>query len=325
MSNFQVIGESQSPTATGRRPLGGFTLLEVVVVIAIIGILIGLLLPAVQFARESARKAHCQNNLRQIGIALHVYHDAQKCLPINMGPWALGGPPPGDLNGKGWIVSILPQLEQAALAQQFEPYMQGDFLSGGGLRSPGCLPLMQSRLIILQCPSDGSVRELSTTQYQWQGTPVALTSYKGVIGDTRMGGMQSIHPGSMPDCHSVGGCNGLFFRPSFREPQHFADVFDGLSNTFMVGEDVPEHNDHSVAFYANGDYASCHAPLNFFPDPPDPKNWPDVMSFRSRHPGGAYFCFADGSVRFVSDAIDHNMYRALSTKNGRETVSLDGL
>src|SRR5262245_21337548 len=131
MSTAFAIARNRK-TADGRgarcRPsAAGFTLLEVILVIAIIGLLIALLLPAIQFTREAARKAHCQNNLRQIGVALPVYHDAQKCLPINMGPWALGGPPPGELNGKGWIVSILPQLEQPALAQQFEPYMRGDF------------------------------------------------------------------------------------------------------------------------------------------------------------------------------------------------------
>ena len=125
--------------------------------------------------------------------------------------------------------------------------------------------------------------------------------------------------------HVVWGCNGLFFRTTYREPQRLANVLDGTSNTFMVGEDVPMHNDHSAAYYANGDYASCHAPLNFFPDPPDPRNWPDVMSFRSRHPQGANFCLADGSVRFIGEDIAHALYRALGTKNGRESASVEGL
>ena len=74
------------------------------------------------------------------------------------------------------------------------------------------------------------------------------------------------------------------------------------------------------AFYSNTDYASCHAPLNYFPRPPTPRDWPNVMSFRSRHPSGAQFCYADGSVHFLNATIDHTLYRALSTKNGREAV-----
>ncbi|MCI0360765.1 MAG: DUF1559 domain-containing protein [Planctomycetaceae bacterium] len=280
-----------------------------------------LLLPAVQMAREAARRSQCQNHLKQFGLALHQYHDTFQALPINMGPFPGPSTPSLELSGKGWITSILPQLEQNGLFDQFSDYFGGSFFLGGGIRSPGCLTLVQTRIPVLQCPSDGSVRELSSMQFQWEGTPVALTSYKGVIGDTQMGGPMSFHLGSQPDCHAAGRCNGLFFRTTYAEPQRLADILDGSSNTFLVGEDVPEHNDHSAAFYANSDYASCHAPLNYFPKPATPRDWPNVMSFRSRHPGGASFCFADGGVRFVAQTMDHAMYRALSTKNGREAVS----
>ena len=131
-----------------------------------------------------------------------------------------------------------------------------------------------------------------------------------------------MHPGTEPDCHHVGGCNGIFFRTNYQGPIRMAQITDGTSGTFMVGEDVPKQNDHSAAYYANGDYASCHAPLNFFPDPPRPKDWWDVMSFRSLHPGGANFCLADGSVHFISETIDYAEYRALSTKDGREPVQV---
>jgi prepilin-type processing-associated H-X9-DG protein len=90
----------------------------------------------------------------------------------------------------------------------------------------------------------------------------------------------------------------------------------------MIGEDVPAENIHSAAFFSNGDYASCHAPLNYFPEPPIPTNWPLVMSFRSRHPGGANFCMADGSVRFVADSIELQLYQDLATKAGREIAEL---
>jgi prepilin-type processing-associated H-X9-DG protein len=95
-----------------------------------------------------------------------------------------------------------------------------------------------------------------------------------------------------------------------------------MTNTLMVGEDVPAHNWHSTAYYCNGDYSSCHAPLNYLPEPPTPADWWNVMSFRSLHPGGAQFCMADGSVRFFDEQIDYVLYRALSTKAGEEIVEL---
>jgi prepilin-type processing-associated H-X9-DG protein len=95
-----------------------------------------------------------------------------------------------------------------------------------------------------------------------------------------------------------------------------------MSNTFAVGEDVVAANNHSAAYYANGDYSSCHAPLNYFPSPPTPNYWPTVMSFRSRHRGGAYFCMADGSLHFISETIDMSVYQGLATKAGHELVTL---
>ena len=190
--------------------------------------------------------------------------------------------------------------------------------SSGGLWKAGCRELMQVPTVTLHCPSDGDVVALSSDQYQWAGIPVCQTSYKGVIGDTRMGGA---HTGS-PDCHTRTKCPGLFWRHTWFSPILPASVRDGLSNTFTVGEDVVAANHHSVAYYANGDYSSCHAPLNYFPQPPVPDQWPLVMSFRSLHPGGAHFCFADGSVHFVSETIQLTVYQALSTKAGQEAVSL---
>jgi prepilin-type processing-associated H-X9-DG protein len=94
-------------------------------------------------------------------------------------------------------------------------------------------------------------------------------------------------------------------------------VPDGFSQTFMVGEDVPEQNVHSMWAYSNGDYASCDAPLNYFPDPPTPTYWWKVMSFRSKHSGGANFCFVDGSVHFINEEIDLGTYQALATRDGQ--------
>jgi prepilin-type N-terminal cleavage/methylation domain-containing protein len=301
-----------------RRP--AVTLIELLVVLAIVGLLAAILLPAVQAAREAARRITCQNNLKQLGQAIHQHHDAHGTLPISVSPFLEGPSPAPKRDGRGWIVAILPYLEQQALHDRFASVFNTDFYSGEGLKHPAVLAAMQTRLAVLDCPSDGHSQPFSDGQWQWEGTDVALTNYKGVIGDNRMGGDWSMHSGTEPDCIYTGECNGLFYRLTYQQPLALSDIRDGTSNTLMVGEDTPAHNAASVAFYANGDHVSCHAPLNFFPDPPRPWDWWDVMSFRSRHPGGASFCLADASVRFVSETIDHSLYRALSTR--REPVQV---
>jgi len=298
----------------------GFTLVELLVVIAIIGVLIALLLPAVQAAREAARRTQCGNNLKQYGVGINSYVGATTFFPISICPFRneLPQPVPStlDLNGKGWIVSILPFVEQPELYSEFVPGFNGDFSAGGGIAQAACRKAMRTQCDFLHCPSDKV--ENSTNEFQWEGVEVALTNYKGVLGDSRLAGTYSVHEGSMPDCHQTIGCNGLFYRHNFREPIRMKEVTAGTSSTLMVGEDVPAQNHHSVAYYANGDWCSCHGPLNYFPDRPD--DWWNVMTFRSLHPGIVQFCFVDGSVRPLSEQIDHLLYRALSTKAGGEAA-----
>jgi len=296
----------------------GFTLLELLVVIAVIAVLIALLVPAVQKVREAAARVHCQNNLKQIGLAVHHYHDTHNHLPTSVSPWNEGGRPPR--TGRGWILETLPFLEQGPLYSAFEPSRTGDMLGGGGLTK--CLPQMATVIAVLACPSDGSGGKTSTLQYQWVGIPVAVTNYKGVIGTSNMGGGWPDSPSGLFDGYATTSCNGLFFRNSYQLNLRLLSITDGTSNTLMVGEDVCDQNNHGAAYYANGDYASSHAPLNYFPQPPIPDNWPRVMSFRSRHPGGVNFCLADGSVRFISDSINWLLYQQLCTRAGGEPVQV---
>jgi prepilin-type N-terminal cleavage/methylation domain-containing protein/prepilin-type processing-associated H-X9-DG protein len=303
----------------------GFTLVELLVVIAIIGILVALLLPAIQASRESARRMACSNNLKQLGLGVHGFLDSRKVFPAGHAWDAPDDAPtlynPQGATGKGWIVDILPYIEYKSLAKQFELAV-GQVSARQGILRPECADALKTQLDELHCPSDSSSLKNTTHQFQLDGIECAQTNYKGCAGDTRVGGAPSIWQGYEPDCHRLVDCRGINWRHSYLHPIMPKQVIDGLSHTFLIGEDVPSENWHSAAFYSNGDWASCHAPLNYFPKPSTPELWWNVISFRSRHKGGAQFCYADGHVAFSTDNIDIKLYQALSTKAGKEVVTL---
>ncbi|MEO2049517.1 MAG: DUF1559 domain-containing protein [Pirellulales bacterium] len=300
----------------------GFTLVELLVVIAIIGVLVALLLPAVQAAREAARRTQCINQIKQIGLAIQNFHAARNRVPDSHTYHPKGRNQfPGNLSGRGWITLTLPYLEQQARYDKMEPYFDGQFPRNTGLNHPDLADVVNKPMPGFRCPSDATASEpFSTEQFQWKDKEIAVTNYKGNMGNNWMGGTGTSTQNV--DCHSSATviCEGFFWRFSFLHPVQFKDVTDGLSNTFLVGEDLPRYNFHSALYYCNGDYCSTHFPLNVKPNPPTPNNWPLAFTFRSDHVGGANFAMCDGSATFVTDGIDYDTYRFLSTRNGGELI-----
>jgi hypothetical protein len=246
-----------------------------------------------------------------------------------------GGP---GRTGKGWMVDILPNMEELAAYDLVRANCLGDFEGGQGLKVPALLSFVATQFPWLSCPSDESARTSLELWYWGGGFVKSSTSYKGVIGDTIICNHTSNNPnctetpfvdfGSRPDNHDKVSANGLLFRNTYTRPIPLRKAPDGASKTFLVGEAVVSQDYHSAAFFADGDWATCGIPLNFFLYGVSPKElkfdrWHEVRGFKSMHSGGAQFVLADGSVHFVSEAIDHGIYRGLATRNGGETVTMN--
>ena len=327
-------------TMTHRHPTlrdrDGFTLVELLVVIAIIGTLVGLLLPAVQAARESARRTVCSNRIKQIGLAMHAHHDARRRLPAGyVTPFETSATnncvPPfatmdtSDENGPQWTVMILPYLEDQRQFDSFNFGVNVKWNSNFGdttynTTSPNWTAQL-TRNIDFECPSDRAT------------TGRAYTSYFGVQGG-----------GATAPCFSAGYpgrvwfYNGLFFNNS---KIRLADITDGSSKVFMVGETrymvTEANNPNYYASWASSVYTMvsnsgpmvhtlCAAmnPLNSSllnntvdRNVPGNGNCHEVLTstFGSHHSGGGTFVMADASVQFIADGIDLVVYRALGARN----------
>jgi prepilin-type N-terminal cleavage/methylation domain-containing protein len=306
----------------------GFTIVELLVVIGIIGILLALLLPAIQASRSAARVVGCGNSLRQLALAVDVYYDGHRRYPPGQfnGPYKTKG---ADTTAWSWLAQILPQIEEG-----------NTYKLGGIPRSTiRDSKVADHKIPLLRCPSDsGNASDPATDRGSLIGFPVALTIYKAVTGanwgtDESLGrtaiGTDWANVGTNGSYDGQNNPDGLMYRSDYKKPRRKADVTDGLSKTLMLGEDQPEADRWSCSWaFANGPYGTCAIPPNVIPKAGSnysPSSWPNVLSFRSGHSGGLYFAFADDHVVFIADTIDLKVYRALATIRGGESVNLESV
>jgi prepilin-type N-terminal cleavage/methylation domain-containing protein/prepilin-type processing-associated H-X9-DG protein len=300
----------------------GFTLIELLVVIAIIAVLIGLLLPAVQKVRESAARSSCSNNLHQLAIAVQTYHDNYGFFPTNAGPGYNYNPNSPEC--WSWLARVLPFIEQDNLYKACGIPTSTIKQAGANAAEP---------IKTLQCPSDptSSVPRTdeanigSSFNYGGPAITVGKTNYKGVCGyNWGWGNWQFTDPITRTN-NGLDAGNGIFFRTDYTRPLNIPAIKDGTSNTFMIGEDLPEYDVHCDWPFFNHATGTCAIPLNYgVPpniNPGGATDWPNVYSFRSNHSQGANFAMADGHVVFINDNIDQNLYHALSTYKNGEVAS----
>jgi len=313
------------------RKRHGFTLIELLVVIAIIGILVSLLLPAVQAARAAARRMQCKNNLKQLGIALHNYHGTFRVFPAAHMDTGTNGP--AYRHQLSWLTYMLPYVEQTSVYNlidfsQIGPHNSSPNPNGSATNNPAFFAAGSTDINVFICPSDPTRRGDQT----W-----APSNYVANQG---------------PNCHCRGrACSGVFGHNTWTR---FADITDGTSNTIAIGETLkgdlnvstlqdnyfyrpsggnaqnidtcqsgtlnrsdratvwlgghPQHNMLSTDRPPNDPRFDCIAPNNGCTN----------FAARSAHAGGALFGMCDGSVHFISETIDIAVYRGLGTKTGGE-------
>jgi prepilin-type N-terminal cleavage/methylation domain-containing protein/prepilin-type processing-associated H-X9-DG protein len=317
----------------------GFTLIELLVVIAIIAVLIALLLPAVQKVRESANRAKCANNLKQLSLACHTYHDALGFFP----PGALvlpNGPSWQNLDwtaNKGtWLIYSLPQMEQENLFKEIPNLYLPHFDSIGAAEQAGVLPTL---LPYGRCPSDGWQSQEPVSNYVGSMGPQCLDNfcnyepYQQFCNMPQWGWTWSAFDGTSDNATEI---RGMFARNGARIA--LRDVRDGATNTLFLGETLPSGNAHMRAFHWYSTYGtqlnSTIIPINY-PVNEDDTSWCGISSagpqhsmtnnsiawgFKSNHPGGTNFAFVDGSIHFITQGIDYKTYQLLGCRNDDQPI-----
>jgi prepilin-type N-terminal cleavage/methylation domain-containing protein/prepilin-type processing-associated H-X9-DG protein len=325
-----------------------FTLIELLVVIAIIAILIGLLVPAVQKVRESANRTECQNNLKQLALACHNYHDQHKSLPRNGVKGVAPLQQTVNTPAWSWIARILPQIEQDAartVGGVDQAVLYG--VPDGTTTVPNPLVLNPSTgesvtFPILFCSSDlAGGRRAYNNRGGWDpALSVPVTNYRGVGGQNWQLGLWGATPifgktlTGKPSSDGIYEGDGVFFHTDILFGRlKITDIADGTSNTFLIGEDIPEMNNYNSWVYSFNANGTCAISPNvgvlrqYECNASQPQYCPDktenVYGFRSRHPGGLQFAYADGSVRFVPDGINLPTYRALGSIRNGELLGSD--
>ncbi len=306
---------------TFKKRRQAFTLVELLVVIAIIGILVALLLPAVQAAREAARRSQCSNNFRQVGIATQGYHAAERHFPAGLYMWgdaARGrsscGAPPGRSDryfGPGWGYYILPYLEESALHSRFDfttrktgaAYAEGPNFAAGGEFIPAYL-----------CPSDPQGRELvfcCSTISNGGGV-------KEDLARTNMAGVADSLDWSCEGTWPRRDANGVLFQSSDVATK---DITDGSSHTLIVGEIIGSgEGTNDGYFWVTWDVLHTNNGINLPLRIPPRGSWVvEDTGFASHHPGGCYFALADGSVQFIQESIEQSLLAGMATRAGGET------
>jgi prepilin-type N-terminal cleavage/methylation domain-containing protein len=292
----------------------GFTLIELLVVIAIIAILIALLLPAVQQAREAARRTQCKNNMKQLGLALHNYHDTFNILPVE-NPRCPNLAVP--LGNKRWglFPMILPQMEQSSLYNTFD-FNRASW-EGNNFQ------YLKKQYPAFLCPSNSLANEVVEEEFFAGPTwTIAQADYAEVIGDYNNGTGVGQNP-AFGNVNCDGSVRGMIGR--WGVSSRFRDATDGLSNTMMLGETIG-----ALCITQNWgvqSFGTTAFPINYLntslkqnrPTQANPR-WAESIGFRSEHTGGCHFLLGDGTVRFLSDNVDGATYRGLASKAGNEVL-----
>lgn len=337
---------------TVARTRSAFTLIELLVVIAIIAILVALLLPAVQQAREAARRTQCKNNLHQLGVALHNYHDVYNQFPLTV--FETNGPVQWSDSSRGsYLIRLLPYIEQSALFNSLNfslrgtPWTTANF--EGQVDPQG--KLYRNYVIpAYVCPTDDQPKldghsgksnyamSMGNQSMPGGGTPWGTCTRYDSPGDRNVFGIYAPGHGNTDNGSYT---SGIVSRVNWSA--NLRDITDGTSNTIAMGEILGQCGDHSRNgwFHFNSMWIATTAPVNF-PiacvreqlkgvswDSGSPngltgcnhwQNWQTSQGFKSRHVGGAQFVLCDGATRFISENIDYRVYQMLGDRRDGQVI-----